>query len=132
MMERVEVTITIAEGETAGSVQTGYTSGLVEGVYVATESEAEATDITVTAIEPFSSKNRTVLSAAPFSGDTAFYPRTPVTLPDGATPVEYATDLPVAERAPVYGTLQIDISGAVAGDIFNVAIYLSNANPNGR
>lgn len=130
MMDRVEATIEIAEGETEGTVDTGYVSGLIEGIYVWAVTEASP-ELTVQAIEP-PGTGRIIISGAALSGENnEIYPRTPVVDTNG-TPVQFSEGFPVAERIPVYGRVRITITSAQAGDIFNVAIYLSDSNPNGR
>ena len=132
MMERVEVTITIAEGETSGEANTGYVSGLLEGVFVVADTEATP-KLGVYANEPGIEFGREIVGSLNLgAGGNEVYPRVPVVYRQDASPVQYAADFPVMEKIPVYGTLLVGITNADPGDTFSVAIYLSNSNPNGR
>lgn len=131
MMERVEATITIAEGQTEGEATIGYVSGLVEGIYVWGVTVATP-ELSLQANEPAGGSGRIIIGGmALFNGDSEAYPRVPVVDTNG-DPVQFGDGFPLAEKIPVYGTLLVYISNATAGDVFNVAIYLSNSNPNGR
>ncbi len=131
MMERVEATITIAAGETEATVDTGYVSGLIESIYVWAVIESSPA-LTVQAIEPIGTTDRIIINGVPLSGENnAIYPRTPVVDTRG-TPSQFSEGFPVVERIPVYGRLKITITNGTSGDVFNIAIYLSNSNPNGR
>lgn len=131
MMERVEVTATVPEGETSVEVFTGYVSGLVEGIYMWSDTQAGMPQLNVSAVEP-TGGTRLILLLPTFGGGAVeYYPRT-VIVTIGGDPVEYATGFPVVEKVPVYGIISVSLQEVQAGETFNIAIYLSNSNPNGR
>ncbi len=134
MMDRLEVTLTVPEGDTSGSIRTPYTSGLVECIFLVSAFAEGTPALAIVAEEPIGevSGSRLILQLNVTGGGAmTFYPRTPVVDRDNI-PVQYAEGFPVNEKIPVYGAIVISVSNVQAGDRFSFSIYLSNSNHDRR
>lgn len=110
-------TLTVPALATAAEVDTGSLQGSVVAVGVKT---ADSGDLTILFSGDSARPDETVLNGVSLTGDAWFYPRPAVHDTDGAA----IANTYAAGGVPIYGSLNIAIANATAGDEFSITLLL--------
>ena len=120
MIRKINITATIAAGETTASA----TSETIHGKILSVEVNYPTNTVTVDLDTVGEQKAQKIMDLAAANTDVTYYPRTPVSTYTGAETVVWYTALKVYEPFVVFGKITLSLASGTAGEAVTVGITL--------